>query len=445
MKTEIGGGFLTTDAHPSLVESMALEEKTIHDPVHGSMRLSGLVLELVDTPEVQRLRSIRQLGLANLAFPGANHSRFEHALGVAYLLKRMNEGLKLRGHELNLLLAAATLHDVGHAPYSHTLEYLTKEYVGKDHMQVTGDILRGKLSICSPGEVKHLRGLRVPSVVEVLERHGINPGEVARLLLGKHRKPYLGQLIYGDIDVDQMDFLLRDAHFTGVALGMVDIDRLMDTLCVHRGRLAILSKGIEAVEGLLTARALMYTSVYFHHTTRAAEMMLMNAVEFAIERGEVVTKDNFYLMTDAELMEKLYSMDGYPKDIALRLRYRQLFKPAYVEERRELTSAEKRGYLRRYGRWRRTRELQDEIADEAGVPHGQVILDIPIVDIIISEPRLAKVEIPVLAEGKLEKLSKLSPIAAAVEKRQAPRYLLRVITEPRHVDRVRLATKKVLS
>ena len=426
-----------------MVESVALE-KTIHDPVHGSMRLSGLVLDLVDTPEVQRLRGIRQLGLANLAFPGANHSRFEHALGVAYLLKRMNEELKLRGPELNLLLAAATLHDVGHAPYSHTLEYLTKEYVGKDHMELTGDILQGKLSVCPPGELERLQELRVPSVVEVLERHGINPKEVARLLLGKHRKLYLGQLIYSDIDVDQMDYLLRDAHFTGVALGMIDIDRLMDTLCVHRGRLAILSKGIEAVEGLLTARALMYTSVYFHHTVRVAEMMLVNAVDFAISRVGPITKNNFYSMADAELMEHLYSMEGYPKNIALRLRYRQLFKSAYIEKRRDLTRAEKRGYLRRYSRWRSTRKLQDEIADDAGVPHGQVILDVPIVDIIISEPRLAKVEIPVLAEGKLEKLSKLSPIASAIEKRQAPRYLLRVVTEPRHVGRVRRAAKRVL-
>lgn len=423
---------------------MALEEKTIHDPVHGSMRLSGLVLELVDTPEVQRLRGIRQLGLANLAFPGANHSRFEHALGVAYLLKRMNEGFKLRGPELNLLLAAATLHDVGHTPYSHTLEYLTKEYLGKDHMELTGDILQGKLSLCQPGELERLRELRVPSVVEVLERYDIDPKEVAQLLLGKHRKPYLGQLIYGDIDLDQMDYLLRDAHFTGVALGMVDVDRLMDTLCVHRGRMAILSKGIEAVEGLLTARALMYTSVYFHHTVRVAEMMLVNAVDSAISRVGPISKNNFYSMADAELMEHLYSMEGYPKNIALRLRYRQLFKTAYVEERRDLTRAERRGYIRRYGRWRSTREVQDEIADEAGVHHGQVILDVPVVDIIISEPRLAKVEIPVLAEGKVEKLSKLSPIASAIEKRQAPRYLMRVVTESRNLGRVRRAAKRVL-
>ena len=423
---------------------MTLEEKTIHDPVHGSMRLSGIVLDLVDTPEVQRLRGILQLGLANLAFPGANHSRFEHVLGVAYLAKRIGDELRLSEGELNLLLAAAMLHDIGHPPYSHTLEYLMTEYVGKNHMEITGDIVRGKLSVCSGEELERLRGLKVPSVPEVLERHGINSKEVALLLLGKHRKPYLGQLIHSDIDVDQMDYLLRDAHFTGVALGMIDTDRLMRTLVVNRNRLAVLSKGIEAVEGLLTARALMYSSVYFHHTVRVAELMLANAVEFAILHGGPITRDNFYLMTDAALMEHLYSMDGYPKDIVMRLRYRQLFKSAYVERRRELSQAERRRILKRYSGWSRVREIQNEIADRAGVSRRDVILDVPFADILISEPRLEKVEMSVLAEGKLEKLSKLSPIASAIKKRQAPRYLLQVVTKPGYVGRVRRAAKKVL-
>ncbi len=420
------------------------EEKTIHDPVHGSMRLSGLVLDLIDTPEVQRLRGIRQLGLANLAFPGANHSRFEHALGAAHLVGRMGSELKLDRGERDLLLAAAVLHDVGHAPYSHTLEYLMTEYLKRDHMELTGDILRGKLNVCSKEELVKLRELKVPSAVEVLERRGVNPGEVARLLVGKHRKQYLGQLIHWDIDVDQMDYLLRDSHFTGVALGMIDIDRLMQTLALYRGRMAILDKGIEAVEGFLTARALMYTSVYFHHTVRAAEIMLANAVDHALGRGGPITKSNFFLMKDSGLIDGLSAAGGYPADIVVRLTYRQLFKPAYREERRELSRAEKRRYLMRYGRWRRVRELQDEIADEAGVERGYVVLDVPIVDIIVSEPRLEKVEVPVLAEGKVERLSRVSPIALALKRRHAPRYFLRALTEPRHVARVRRAAKKVL-
>lgn len=423
---------------------MPIEEKIIHDPVHGSMRLSGIVLELVDTPEVQRLRGIRQLGLANLVFPGANHTRFEHALGVAHLVERLGYELELSEEKLDLLLAAAMLHDVGHPPYSHTLEYLMKEYLGKDHMELMGDILQGKTSICGPSEIAELKRMKVPMAADVLSRRGIGANELARLLLGKHRVPYLGQIIHGDIDVDQMDYLLRDAHSTGVALGMIDVDRLMRTLVVHKNRLAIASKGIEAVEGLLTARALMFTSVYFHHTVRIAEMMLANAVEFAIEYGGTVTKDNFYRLTDADLAERLYAMSGYPHEIMMRLRYRRLFKTAYVEERREITPIERKHLLETYGEWHHIRDLQNEIADEAGVPRGYVILDVPIVDILLSEPRLEKVEVPVLADGKLIELSKLSTIAEALKKRHAPRYQLRVVSAREQVGKVRRAAKKVL-
>lgn len=423
---------------------MVVEEKTIHDPVHGSMRLSGLVLDLLDTPEVQRLRGIRQLGFANLVFPGANHTRFEHGLGVAYLVERLGSELELPKDELNLLLAAAMLHDVGHPPYSHTLEYLMKDYLDEDHMTLTGKILKGKASICDPDELTELQKLGVPIATDVLSKHGVNPNELARLLLGKHRKPLLGQIIHGNIDVDQMDYLIRDAHYTGVAHGMIDIDRLMRTLVVHKNRLVITDKGIEAVEGLLTARALMYTSVYFHHAVRIAEMMLANAVEFAIEHEGIINRTNFYRITDSELIESLHSMSGYPREIITRLRYRKLFKTAYVEGRRELTSAEKKRLIRKYGKWHNVRDLQNAIADEAHVPRGYVILDVPIVDIIVSEPRLEKVEVPVLVEGELARLSKLSPIAAALKKRQAPRYFLRIVTADKYVAHVKKAIPKVL-
>jgi len=420
------------------------EEKVIHDPVHGSMRLGGLVLDLLNTPEVQRLRGIRQLGLANLVFPGANHTRFEHVLGVANLVSRLGSELELPKHEQDLLLSAAMLHDVGHPAYSHTLEYLMKEYLGKAHMRLTGDILRGKADIVEEKELERLRGLKIPTAVQALAKHDISTEELASLLLGKHRRSYLGQLIHSEVDVDQMDYLLRDAHFTGVALGMVDIERLMRTLVIHGGCLAIARKGVEAVEGLLTARALMYSSVYFHHTVRIAEMMLANAVEFAISAGGPITSDNFYRLTDSGLMEGLSATPGYPSEIVTRLRYRQLFKSAYVEERRELKAPERRKLLKLYGSWRRVREVQDAIAGEAGAPGGYVVLDVPIVDILVSEPRLVKVEVPVLEDGKLTKLSRVSPLAIALKRRQAPRYLLRVVTAEKYLGRVKRAAEKIL-
>jgi hypothetical protein len=417
-----------------------VQQKTIHDPVHGSMRLEGIVLSLIDTAEIQRLRGIRQLGLANLAFPGANHSRFEHALGTAYLASRVVSELDLDEHERNLLQAAAVLHDVGHAPYSHTLEHMMVDKLRMDHMELTGKIIGGEMDVTGGRDVK----LRVARVFKILKNWGLSADEVSKLLVGRHRRGYLGELLHSEVDVDQMDYLLRDSHYTGVALGMVDTDRLMRTLVISRGRLCILEKGVEAVEGLLTARGLMYSSVYYHHTVRAAEVMLTSAVDWALENDPKGQLKNIFLMNDAQLVETLWNLGGYAAQMVSRVEYRQLFKSAYLEPRKDLTKVEKRKYLKRFGRWVLVKRAQEEIAGEAGVEAGKVLLDVPIVDIITSEPRMERVEMPVLTDRGLRRLTKVSPIAEALKRRHAPRYLVRVLTEPKFTERVKRAASKIL-
>jgi len=417
------------------------KQKTIHDPVHGSMVLKGIVLDLVDTVEVQRLRGIKQLGLANVAFPGANHSRFEHALGVAYMASKVTKELGLKEYERNLLQAAAVLHDAGHAPYSHTLEHLMLDKLSMDHMELTGEIIKGEV------DIGIARGMKfsAPRASQVLKKWGLPADEVSELLVGKHRQKYLGELLHSEVDVDQIDYLLRDSHYTGVALGMVDADRLIRTLTISKDKLCILGKGIEAVEGVLTARGLMYSSVYYHHTVRTAEVMMTNAVDWALEADREGKLKNIFLMNDAQLIEALWEMGDYAAEMVSKIEYRRLFKNAYIEPRRDLTKSEKKRYLQKFGRWSRVKEVQEEIADRAGVESGKVLLDVPVVDIITSEPRIQKVEMPVLMEGRLHKLTEVSPIAEALKRRQAPRYLVRVLTEPKLIKQVRPAAKKVLS
>lgn len=419
-------------------------EKTIHDPVHGSIRVSGLVLSLLDTPEVQRLRRIKQLGLANLVFPGANHTRFEHVLGTANLMEQLAQELELEDQEIDLLIAAAVLHDVGHPPYSHTLEYLMTEYLDEGHMELTGKVLKGENSTCTKEEIRKAEELNAPRIPEVLSDYQIDPDEVARLLMGKHEKNYLGEMLHGEIDVDQMDYLSRDAHFTGVALGRIDTDRLKRTITVMDDELVIQRKGVEAVEGLLTARALMFSSVYFHHTTRIAELMLTNAVDDALHRDTAITKQNFFRMTDGKLAERLHECEGYSRDIINRIRLRQLFKTAYIVEQRELDSDEEKRLIETYDEWSSIREKQKIIAEKAGVEKGKVILDVPILNLLASEPRMKKVEVPVIKDGGLSKLSDVSPLASALRSRQTPRYLLQVVTPKQHIDEVRKASKEVL-
>lgn len=416
---------------------MGKEEKTIHDPIHGSLRVGGPYLDLLDTPEMQRLRGIRQLGMAHLVFPGGNHSRFEHSLGVLHLVRKFGELHGLEEGELLLLGTAALLHDVGHPPFSHTLEALMLEKLGKNHVKMGCELVEGKVSFLR--EEEEGWGGNLP---ERLEKWGIKPKEVVSLLRKKHRRRYLVELLSSEVDLDQMDFLLRDAHFTGVALGMIDVERLLGTLVIRGNHLMILSKGVEAVEGMLTARALMYSSVYFHPTVRTAELMLANAVEWSIREGKSPTE--LYAKTDGELLEELKRMGGYGREMVLRLKYRRLFKPAYQETRKRLEGRERENFLRRFGGWSSLLSLQEEIADKAGVASGYVLLDIPLVDLSLSEPRMEEVEIPVLLEGGKTNLSEISPIAEALKRTVTSRYLLRVLTLPELVEKVRKAALRVL-
>jgi len=415
-------------------------KKTVHDPVHGSITVHGAVLDLLDTVEVQRLRGIKQLGLANVAFPGANHSRFEHALGASHMAEKVSTILKLSKDERELLKVTALLHDVGHAPYSHTFEQLMLDVLGLDHMEITGKILEGKISVESS---RKLRSLNVPRTCDVLKEWGLSAKEISLLLLGKHEKEYLGDLLHSEIDVDQLDYLLRDSHYTGVALGMVDAERIVNTLVVRQNKLCVLEKGIEAIEGLLTARSLMYSSVYYHHTVRTAEVMLANAVDFVIRGVSKREALRLFTMNDAQLMVFLDSVGGFVSELVTRLRYRTLFKPVYVRPRTKLSEEEKKEYLEKFGRWSKIRKIQEEIAEEAGVEVGRVMIDVPVVDIIISEPRISKVEMPVLSRGKLHNLAELSPLAEAIKQRQSPKFFLRVLADPRFEEQVERAAKRI--
>ncbi|MEM2282536.1 MAG: HD domain-containing protein [Candidatus Hadarchaeales archaeon] len=402
-------------------------EKVIHDPVHGGIRLDPTVARLLETAEVQRLRGVRQLGLASLVFPGANHTRFEHALGVAHLSRIFASELGVE--EARLLQCAALLHDIGHPPFSHTLEFQMLDHTGKTHEQVALELIEGEITLAS----------NLPTCGGVLRKEGIDPAMVCDLISGSHPKSYLSQLLHGEIDVDQMDYLLRDSHFTGVALGMIDLPRLRRVLRISRGRLVVEEDGIEAVEGFLTARNLMYSSVYFHRTVRIAELMLANAVELLVREGT-----NPYLLTEWQLFSKLEALGGHASEMVRRACYRELFKPVYLVERKKLSRKLLSKIKRMFGRWSRILEVQRELCELARVPEGSVILDVPLVELLVSEPRIGRVEISVLKGGKTVPLSKLSPLASALRERQVPRYLMQVAAPPEYSRRVRKATAELL-
>lgn len=425
--------------------------KTITDTIHGTVRLEPLTLDLLETLELQRLNSIRQLGLTYLVFPGANHSRVEHCLGVGHVAGEMARALGLPEGERKLVQAAGLLHDVGHGPFSHTLEHVLSRELAVDHMHLTQHIITGEDdNVSREDRAAFPETLRVH---EVLEKHGVDPRAVAALIRGPAEKGerwilphdargaprYLAQIIHSPMDADQIDYLMRDAHYTGASHGTIDFPRLLQTLRTHRGDLALDRKGLPALEGMLVARGLMYSSVYFHKTVRIAEQMLARAVERSQTPIGEVQK-----MVDHELLTWLVHQGPLQKEIALRLKYRKLYKRILASGADELTEGT-RGVLASFKEPEERRRVEDRIARRAGLVPGQVIIDVPLPELLLSEPRIAKTEVPILDNGTAKAFSKISPLGRALQLRQVVDWVVMVAAPARAATAVRKAARAALS
>ncbi len=428
--------------------------KIIHDAVHGGFKFEGATLRILETPEIQRLSGIKQLGLTYLVFPGANHSRLEHSIGVGYVAGRMGEALQLPKNEIETLKVAGMLHDLGHSPFSHTLEYFLREKTHMDHMDVTTDIIQGKLDIITGHELEGRERIH-----EIISDYGIDIKMICRMILGKtiddtsklnldgtqkyfgNPKNYLVNIINGSLDADQMDYLLRDAHYTGVAHGMIDIYRILNTLKIKSGELMIDKKGVSALEGMLVARALMYTSVYFHKTNRIGELMLSRGVE-AMKMSNWY---DIYKFNDSELLSLLMKHAGYPREIALRLKYRRLFKKAMVlrvdnvNENSELTEL-----LIKWIDLKQRRRIEQEIASAAGVDSEYVLIDIPENIAKISEPRLNNTNVKIIDEHEVHLLSDFSSLAKALQLRKVQDWVFMLVTKKEYVEKVKKEATRVL-
>ena len=350
----------------------AARRKTIYDPVHGSITLEGAALPLANHPAFQRLWGIRQTGFAHLVFPGANHTRLEHSLGVYGVARQIAESLRLDGEATESLAAGALLHDLGHGPFSHTLEPPMREILGRGHEALSRAWIvdEPRPFAAPPGDDGS-----GPTIAEILEEHRLSPRKVAELVDPRGapvRPSLLGPLLHGAIDADRIDYLQRDAHYTGVAHGFIDGVRLRETIREFRGRLVFAEKGRTAVEGFLVGRSLMYSAVYYHKTVRAAEVMAQSAVERL--PSYATSAPALFGLTDGELLARLTEAGGRAADVVAHLLARRLFKRAWGERR--LSAARRR-------RWDRVardppgrRALEDRLSAGLGAPAGSVLLDL---------------------------------------------------------------------
>ena len=408
---------------------MEKKYKTVRDPIHGDIIVKGYEKQLLQSPEIQRLHNIKQLGLAHLVFPGAQHTRLEHSLGAFFVAKKIASHLELDKQESDVICCAALLHDLGHGPFSHTLESLLMEKMGINHVDVTEELLYGKREVFDEKE-KDI--VKFPRACEVLKDNGIDIDEVVSIIKGRmYKKSYLSQMMNSTIDVDQLDYLLRDAYYTGVAYGLVDIRRLVSTLMLKNGCLTIERKGVSVVENVLVARALMYSSVYFHKTVRIAELMFSKAIEMVPDPKPF----EFFRMTDAEIVSSLQKMGAFQQEIVTRLKYRALYKQAYSALTRDLdeTSLNVIGKLEDVAYRRQKEQL---LEDSFGIPHGHLIIDIPRPELLMAEPRLHKTDIFVVELDEVKTLDDFTPIAEAIRSRIIPEWVVMIITDEKYRDDV---------
>jgi len=236
------------------------KKKIVNDPVYGFINIpGGIIYELIEHPYYQRLRRIKQLGLTNLVYPGAVHTRFQHAMGSMHLMSLAIDVIRSKGHEITdeeaeAAMIAILLHDIGHGPFSHALESciipeLPHEQLSLWFMQELNREFNGKLDLA------------------------------IKIFTNQYHKKFLHQLVSGQLDMDRLDYLRRDSFFTGVTEGIVGSERIIKMLQVVNDDLVVEAKGIYSVEKFLIARRLMYWQVYLHKTVVVAELMLVNALE----------------------------------------------------------------------------------------------------------------------------------------------------------------------
>ena len=419
-----------------MFRKMENHSKTIRDSIHGNIKIEGIFLELLDAPEIQRLHNVKQLGLTHLVFPGAHHTRLEHSLGAYKMACKASEMLKLDEDERELVICAALLHDIGHGPFSHTLESILRNSLNVNHVDLTERLLFGEYEIFDSREKNFINS---KSVHEILSKNNINRRQVANIIKGKMaERPYLSQLLDSSIDVDQLDYLIRDAYYTGVAYGMIDIERFLQTLVINDGQLAIVRKGVGVVENILMARTLMYSSVYFHKTVRIAELMLSKSIEMMPD----VKPFDFFKMTDAELVNDLKNKGPYQNEIITYLKYRILFKQAFILTHLNLDE-QKKEIIKDFENVNIRKEKEQEIEDTLNIPHGHVIIDAPYTELHQTEPRIDKTDIKIIDKNEQKSIDEFTPVARAVRSRLIPDWIM-IVTDEKYRAVLSKKAEKIL-
>jgi len=331
----------------------------IIDPIHDFIRVFDSELTVIDSPIFQRLRRIRQLSGAHLTYPGAQHTRFEHSLGVMHIAGQAGQALQEKGFiksdDISNLRLAALLHDIGHGPFSHLFEEIMQEKKKVSHEEIGRKII-----------------LKT-EIGDLLSKSGYDKNFISKLAFGKSKLQFMNEILTGSLSADMMDYLQRDGYYTGAEHAKIDHKRITQSLDVHQKKLALERSALYSFESMLHSRYQMFKAVYFHKTVRSAEVMLLESIRLADkELGFTsLSIDEYVEFTDESMLSKLLSISTTNQDlkrakkIAVDYQNRQLLKCVFERILTNYTNLGKK----------KTNELRRKLSNKSKVPENEIFID----------------------------------------------------------------------
>ncbi len=405
----------------------------IKDPIHGYIRISETERSVIDTYPVQRLRRIRQLAGSEYVYPAANHTRFEHVLGAMHLAGVLGEALpvELSKRQVSELRLAALLHDIGHGPFSHVFEPLMIRHLGKTHEDLVPWLVRET------------------EISDRLEKAGYSSKTLGKLAVGRlgdKRRPFLDQVISSTVDVDKMDFLVRDSFHTGAGYGSIDVHRLLYTMDVLDGNLSVDGTAVATLESFLLARVESFRTIYFHRASRAVQIMIVKALENAKDELGILDFDDpedYLKLDDYKVWTDLRECKTSGK-IIHDLENRRLLKCSY-----ERTLYAKEELVSNVITKDSVREdMQEELARKARVPEDEVFIDVPTLPSVPyhHSVEIQPMDIPVFRRnpGGRKQRVELSEVSRIVDVLRTFMNIVRVYTREQYRSKVEVASKQVL-
>ena len=403
----------------------------IIDPIHDFIRVNDLELKIIDNPVFQRLRRIRQLSGAHLTYPGAQHTRFEHSLGVMHIAAQAGQALQekgiLKSDDIENLRLGALLHDVGHGPFSHLFDEVLQQKKKISHESIGRKIILQT------------------SIGDTLSKGGFDKKFITKLAFGDSKLQFMNEIISGVLSADIMDYLLRDGYYTGVEHAKIDHKRITQSLEVHQKKLALERSALYSFESMMHSRHQMFKAVYFHKTVRSAEVMLLESIRLADEELGLTSLnlDNYLELTDESVLIKLLSLSTdttelkRAKKIAEDYQNRRLLKCVFE---RILTNKTKLSKMK-------TNQLRETISKKSKVNENDIFIDSSITSSIPLTPSKKESQSIILVTRDVNKvIAKVIPISKIplVSQMSGFMNILRVYTSKQNRKKVEIAAKLIL-